>query len=104
MDRYRDMRNLSIQKTNRFKNSRENCFKFIFKHLNVLIIMWVKCHECKGTGYNNLIIIDEFDDVRKEHLCKLCNEFFYNEWENMMGGFINVIDKINPITPPSSPR
>jgi len=66
--------------------------------------MWVKCHECKGTGYNKNVIIDDLVDVEKEHLCKLCNEHFYNEWENMMGGYINVIDRKNPITPPSSPR
>jgi len=66
--------------------------------------MWVKCHECKGTGYNNDVIIDDIFDVKKEHLCKLCNEHFYNDWENMMAGYIIVSDRKNPITPPSSPR
>ena len=66
--------------------------------------MWVKCHECRGTGYNRHIIIDEFNDDNKENFCKLCNHLFDNIWENMFSGFIHVNDKKNPMTPPSSPR
>ena len=66
--------------------------------------MWVKCHECKGSGYNRHIIIDEFNEDDKKCFCKSCNYLFENIWENMMSGYINVDDKINPITPPNSPR
>ena len=65
--------------------------------------MWVKCHECKGTGFLDIYNVEK-DKFNKHFFCQLCNKNSHEVFDNLMSGFIYVRDKKNTITHPSRPR
>ena len=68
--------------------------------------MWVKCHECKGTGFepHQTIIINQDGTYKYKKICKNCNIFSIDRIDNFLVGYIYVDDSHAVFDEPDEPE
>lgn len=68
--------------------------------------MWVKCHECKGTGFepNQTTIIKSDGTYTYKKICQRCNLFSIDRIDNFLVGYIHVDDEYEVFIEPNDPN
>jgi hypothetical protein len=68
--------------------------------------MWVKCHECKGTGFepNQTTIINRDGTYKYKKICERCNIFRIDRIDNFLVGYIHVDDVHAVFEKPDKPE
>ena len=68
--------------------------------------MWVKCHECKGTGFepNQTTIIKKDGTYKYKKICQRCNIFSIDRIDNFLVGYIHVNDVHAVFEKPDEPE
>lgn len=69
--------------------------------------MWVKCHNCNGTGFepNQTTIINHDGSYTYKKVCHTCNLFYLvDRIDNVLIGYLYVDDEYDVFIEPDEPN